>query len=328
MMLTASHFDLGPDALIGEFRQVAHPQLTVSAQRVADRFKLTLGTIHSLPETILEAKGYSVERSDSSSRQLQYVSFVTRSAEMNGAFVAVMSEALERSAAASDPEQSLSVFLDVLDEFRRLTQRRRGALSEDELRGLVAELVMFKHLLDAEASPSRVAKAWRGPYGASFDFVFDAHSAMEVKSVHVGAKEITVSSPEQLDVDIADLRLAVVPMEETADESPDSQTVSDLVGGIRQTLKAEPPALGLFDDALAVTKLDPQDRAIAGYRFSTSSPKCYHVGDDFPAIRLDSIPAGVANVTYSLSLQALTAFEVPLPSPNEVSTVAEADHEG
>lgn len=327
-MLTTSNFDLGPDALTGEFRQVAHPQLTVSAQRIADRFKLTLGTIHSLPETILEAKGYSVERNESSSRQLKYVSFVTRSAEMNGAFVAVMAEALERSAAATDPEQSLSIFLDVLDEFRRLTQRRRGGLSEDELRGLVAELLMFQHLLGAEASPSRVAKAWRGPYGASFDFVFNAHSAVEVKSVHIGAKEITVSSPEQLDVDIADLRLAVVPVEETAEESPDSQTVSDLVGDIRQTLKAEPSALGHFDDALARTRLDPQDQAIVSYRFSTSSPKCYHVGDDFPAIRRDSIPAGVANVTYSLLLQALTAFEVPLLSPDEGSTVAEADHEG
>lgn len=326
-MLTDSTFDLGPEAYAGEFRRVSHPHLTVSAQRVGDRFKLTLGTIQTLPESILEAKGYSVERSESTTRQLQYVSFTTRSAEMNSVFVVVMSEALEQSAKAADSEQSLSVFLGVLDKFRRLTQRRRGALSEDELRGLVAELLVFQHLLGA-AAPSVVAKSWRGPYGASFDFVFSAHSALEVKSIHIGAKTITISSPEQLDVDIADLRLAVVPVEETAEDTQGSLTVSDLVMNIRSGLETDPSALEQFDGALAATRLDPQDQAIAEYRFTASAPKCYHVGESFPSIRRRSIPDGVSDVIYSISLQALSCFETPLPSANAGDTAEEADDAG
>lgn len=323
-MLTESSFDLGPAALEGEFRAVRHPQLTVSAQRVAERFKLTLGTIHSLPETIPEAKGYSVERNESSSRQLQYVSFTTRSEEMNGVFVVVMSEALERSAAAPDAEQSLSIFLNVLDEFRRLTQRRRGALSEEELRGLVAELLIFQNLLDAGASPLVAATAWSGPFGAAFDFIFNAQSALEVKSIHIGAKAISISSPEQLDVDITDLRLAVVPLEETTEESPDSLTVAELITEIRSRLESEVPALEQFDQALIAARLDPQEQAVAGYRFSSSDPNFYHVGESFPSIRRNAIPEGVADVTYSLSLQALSAFEVPTPSAYAGGTAEEA----
>ena len=328
MMLTESSFDLGPEAMTGEFRQVPHPLLMVSAQRLGDRFRLTLGTTERLPETIHESKGYSVERSESASRRLQYASFTTRSADMNGAFVVVMSEALERSATASDQEQSLSVFLSVLDEFRRLTQRRRGALSEDELRGLVAELLIFQHLLDATEAPSAVTGSWRGPYGASFDFVFSTQSALEVKSIHIGAKTITISSPEQLDVDIAQLRLAVVPVEETSEESPGSQTVSELIAAIRAGLETDPVALEQFDEALAATRLDPQDRAIAGYRFSTSAPKCYHVGASFPSVRRSAIPDGVVDMTYSLSLQAMSAFEAPIPSAHAGGTAEEAEDAG
>jgi hypothetical protein len=87
-----------------------------------------------------------------------------------------------------------------LSQWKKFFQTRRRPLSEEEVKGLIAELYVLEGFAMA-AGPSLALESWRGPLGSLHDFQHDAFK-IEVKSwTNEMSARVSISDPSQLIVD-------------------------------------------------------------------------------------------------------------------------------
>lgn len=189
----------------------------------------------------------------------------------------------------------------------------RGApshrLGPEEQQGLIGEL-LFLEGLASTLTPKMALQAWRGPLGEPKDFAFGGR-AVEVKSRHVGKDAIKVSSEHQLQiVDGQDLFLLVHALAPTAPESTSAFTLDMLVQRVRQELCAVDPSSEDGFDARLLSIGYSTDHDYGDAWWSAISTSAFRVNQDFPRLEASSLPPGVSNVSYWLSLNICSPFEV------------------
>lgn len=187
------------------------------------------------------------------------------------------------------------------EKWKGFSNTSRKFLSENEIKGLLGELVFLKDVIFDKYGVSNGIIGWTGPEPTKKDFSFD-NTWFETKSV---TKDIvTISSIEQLD--------------------------SDVVGYIILYYfeKMSPEATGynlnqVVDEIMSRIVLD-QDRAnfimklvqIGYYReeyyndftYRLSNCKYYEVNENFPKINRIAIDAAISNARYDLIINMLESF--------------------
>ena len=186
---------------------------------------------------------------------------------------------------------------------------RDGRLSLDEQKGLAGELLLIeRHLLKC-LSPREALDAWRGPLGSPKDFEI-GRLCVEVKARRGAASpHIAISSADQLDTaGVDELFLYVVELDQAPADTFQSFTLSDLAARTRDRLLEADASVGeLLDRLLAAAGFDWLDD-YSDVRWIEGASRIFRITEGFPRLSSSTLPSGIANVRYSISLQDCVPF--------------------
>ncbi len=185
-----------------------------------------------------------------------------------------------------------------------------GRLSAWEQKGLVGELrVLERHLLPL-LSPAHAVRAWVGPLGGPKDFQVGLVS-VEAKAHGPQASEVAISSAKQLDSsDAVRLFLHVTEIAEALGSSDSAVTVTEVINRVRNVISARDSAAERdFEERLLATGFDWADD-YSDRRWLIGEESLFEISEGFPRITPATIPAGVHDVRYKISLSHCQGYRV------------------
>ena len=206
----------------------------------------------------------------------------------------------------ADSQVALAVSLAHLKRWKAfLAGRKARVLSDEEVRGLFAELYVLRLLHQRTLPHGTAVGAWCGVNDAHQDFIF-GNTAIEVKSLSGRERNsVRISSEDQLEgltdnLFLMTVRLSDMPSAEKA------LSLNGLVALIEQELTTS-EALEQFSGKIAGIGYAP----LADYdapRFLVSATNSYRVTGEFPRLIRSQLPQGVVHVSYDVQLEAIEQF--------------------
>lgn len=176
---------------------------------------------------------------------------------------------------------------------------KRRAFSMSAARGLFGELLT---LLEERASRGQTwresIESWQGPAGAPQDFIFDGLEAIEVKTINVSTKRITINGAEQLEFD-GSLTLRVRKLS-AARLTDTGETLSDLVRRISEDMPKNDATS--FKGKLAEAGYDPDSEFSIDWVFKELGASDYTVSGSFPRIQGSNLPSAITGVEYQIHI--------------------------
>lgn len=200
----------------------------------------------------------------------------------------------------SEPRDILNSLIETFDKWRDLFKNGNTELSNEEIRGLWAELFVFKHLLETKfgkANPGSIVSSWRGPQNSIWDFILENKLAIESKASKDDGV-IRISSEYQLNNEkkgIDALVLAVTSLK----EDPDGESLYDLYKKIKEKLH-EDSLIKEFDTLLSLLNVTPKalEEIYSKQTFYVLNQSLFRVIEGFP--RIVSTPNVISSVRYQL----------------------------
>ena len=218
-------------------------------------------------------------------------------------FALLVSQVVSHLALGATPSKAC---MDAVLEFRRLLSKNGGLLpSEDEILGLVGELLLLRRLVPA--SP-HLWQGWNGPLGAARDYSWGAVDIEAKASRMAGESRLTVNGLDQLEPEEGrELLIHHSVLSENPVGTIDVPSLADEIRAYTSDLEA-------FDARLASAGyLSVQRELWLEHRFTLHGSHIYRVSDDFPRIRKSdfpdgSLPPGVAKLRYDVLLSNCSDF--------------------
>jgi hypothetical protein len=206
----------------------------------------------------------------------------------------------------------LQLVLRRLADWHNLLRRRReGLLTDEEIIGLVGELLFLRDQIIPRAGVNTGVAAWRGAHRDEQDFALGSWQ-IEVKTqLSTSDQRLLISSEAQLDT--AGSRLLLC-HQGIARAQPGGGAVSlnTLIDDLtRKVTSAGSRALEQFEMALEAWRYvcrEEYDEA----DWLLTDRRLFEVRDDFPRLTPSMLPAGIHQVSYAISLNACQGFAVDL----------------
>jgi hypothetical protein len=210
-------------------------------------------------------------------------------------------------AGASDSPSALAVTLAHLSRWKLFMAGSGGRhLSDEAIRGLFAELIFLKELIEAVGS-ARAVGAWLGPERSHQDFIL-GNTAVEIKSMSGAERSaVRISSEDQLETPNDNLFLRIYRLSELAD-APGALSLNGLISLIEARIDDSDALLEFTRKLLAhaYAPLAEYDEPL----FAVSEIRSYRAEDTFPRLVRSSLPSGIMKVSYDIRLEAIEAFKV------------------
>jgi len=214
-------------------------------------------------------------------------------------------DVLKAASNAPSGAESLEAVLRCVGRWRRFLERRAEPLSEEEVRGLIGELVVLCRC-SRRFGASAALSAWTGPERGLRDFELP-DASIEVKTFQGNdAATVRIAPPDQLDT-VAERPVYLGAVRVTPAEMQGA-TLGEFVGRALAVVCNDPVALGLFEDRLAAAGYLASHAPLYVKRFVAGPVHMYVVTPAFPRIRSAELPNGVLDVRFALSLNALSPF--------------------
>ena len=181
-----------------------------------------------------------------------------------------------------------------------------GNLTQSELIGFWGELFVVTRMMSSHPIED-VMRYWVGPDGAKKDITLN-NIAIEVKATAAsGAREINISSLDQLDRTTR--KLYLIHLQLTPSTAEIGASLSDLYAELKAKCDADFPTLALFarktEEIISKANKDQLSE-----RFSLSDFSLYDVCEDFPKIIRADVVEAVVDVKYRLTISSLQPFNV------------------
>jgi hypothetical protein len=192
--------------------------------------------------------------------------------------------------------------------WRQLFKPNSGRMSEQEVMGLIGELLFLQKYLIPKMGADSALDSWTGPEKLHKDFSFDSEW-YEVKTVSFGKESVKISSAEQLDGDTVGY-LCVYELERMSANFNGirvNQLVKDIISELDSAQQRE-----LFMDKLNLYGFDfsqEYDQLV----FVVKNYTVYMVdSDNFPRIRKNVLPDAICKISYEIQLSKISQFVVSL----------------
>jgi hypothetical protein len=180
-----------------------------------------------------------------------------------------------------------------------------GLLSENDVRGLVGELLFLRTAMTIFGPNSSVV-GWNGPYDAPRDFDLP-NASFEIKTIRHGAVTVRIGSLDQLDASPNTLSLIVYELSGVDATVRDAIVLPRLVAEIRSSLEPYGAAMEDFNTRLLVAGYE--DRVeYEKTAFRITSTKFFSVTGDFPKLARSELPHAFAEASYELFLAACEPY--------------------
>jgi hypothetical protein len=209
---------------------------------------------------------------------------------------------------AAEQAKGIGVVLARLRRWQQMLKFGKSELmSEDIQIGLYGELLFLKDVLRPRLSGPNALQCWRGPFGEEQDFSIGP-ALVEIKTQRsTSDRRIHISSPDQLHSYSGRIVLCHQTVT-TRDDAAAGASLNALVKQLTTDMEnADPETADVFRSIL----LD------FGYeeRFEYNEPvralqrrDFYDVSQFFPRITPKMLPAGVVDVSYSIDVEACSAW--------------------
>jgi hypothetical protein len=216
---------------------------------------------------------------------------------------------LVKTTEAMNPELGAVQFFARLGRWKTLLASGNVGLSEQEVRGLLAELYVLSELLAPQFGIESCALGWAGPEAEEQDFRIDDRS-FEVKAIPTGKTRVRIASLRQLDSLAASLDLLVIPV--TIASQGQGQTLTNLITTIRADLAGSRVGSSAFESKLMLTGYtEGDDASMRSYTFGV--PVRYQVTGNFPRLVPTVVPDGVVEAAYTIDLTLCSGFQRAFP---------------
>ena len=222
-------------------------------------------------------------------------------------FINLCYDLIESSRKATTDIEALSMFFFRFQKWQKLMEKGINILSEEVVRGLIGEIIYMKNYLIKDLKWDDVISAWLGTEGADKDFVFH-ETWVEVKSIRPGKNFVTISSLEQLSSDKVGT-LAIVEIDNTSSSDVNGFTLVGIIDEVKNLLYNNLNSLNKFESKLIeMGFIENSEYHEKYYVFNQCNQ--YAVNENFPKIVKGSLPNGILNARYDISLATISAFEI------------------
>lgn len=209
--------------------------------------------------------------------------------------------------------QIMNEFLKKLKNWQKFMQSRKlGILSEEKIRGLLAELYFIFCLIQESTDKAElIIDAWYGPNKLQQDFIFN-NVAIEVKSIGSTDKMVaTISSINQLQSNLTHLYLSVFKVIKfNSTNNLELWSLNSLTDEILKLLKPTEKTV-LISKLLEIGYIKDEKYDELTYQIELINH--YEVKDDFPKLTSINIPEGIVNIRYDIDLNKINQYKTQLP---------------
>lgn len=220
-------------------------------------------------------------------------------------FEVLSNDVLNAVQSVSGSEASLQSALRCIERWRRFVERKGEPLSDEEVQGLIGELVVLCRCARRFGAEVALA-AWTGPDRALRDFELP-DTSVEVKTYQGDdAATVLISSPDQLD-SVAQRPVYLAAVRLTPSEAQGFM-LGEFVARAMAVIGGDPGAAGVLEERLATAGYLAAHAPLYVTRFIAGPVLTYAVTPGFPRIRSIDVPQGVLNVCFALSLPTLASF--------------------
>lgn len=194
--------------------------------------------------------------------------------------------------------EAYSYVISLFSKWQKMMKISKGnILSEEEVKGLIAELIVLSELLDSNMGKTTVINGWQGPEGYYQDFVFK-DLWYEVKALSKRSDKIIISSIEQLDINEFG-RIYVVALDKVELGAQGCITLNEIIKNVETRLADDIILMDKFKDKL--TKVgyfysEEYDNLI----YKIDKIRIYNVDDKFPRLKRIEIPVQIGKVKYEI----------------------------
>lgn len=179
-------------------------------------------------------------------------------------------------------------------------------LSENEIRGLIGELVFLRDYMFSKYGIDRSIESWEGPDLSHKDVEID-DTWYEIKTTNQGATTVKISSIEQLDSD-KDGYLTIVELEKTNSNVVGYLSLNSLVDELSSMISNEAIKIQFLSklSSIGYSYYDEYDC----YIYDKKKIIFYLVNNEFPRLKSESLPTQIAKVSYELLIPNIKNFIV------------------
>lgn len=179
-------------------------------------------------------------------------------------------------------------------------------LSENEVRGLLGELIYLEKCMFDKYGIDRSLESWIGSSLSHKDFEID-DTWYELKTIRENALTVTISSIEQLDSNEYG-ELVLVKLEPSNESISEPIKLNDYINKIRSCFSND-SQLKTFNE-----KLDERKYFYAPeydkYVYSIKSIDHYGVNEEFPRLKENDLPDSIARASYELYIKKIEKFKI------------------
>ena len=228
-------------------------------------------------------------------------------------FAGICNDLIETTRRANNNIQAIEIIQRRLLQWHEfLKQVRPRMLSEEQIKGLIGELIFLRDHVIPKFGAAVALKYWKGPEGAPQDFNI-GDSVIEVKCQSgATAPRIVISSADQLSPQLPMMYLFVVTLGAVGVSDAGAINLPSLTGEITALLNhTAPESLEQFNNLLCKSGYIPAERYLE-YSYLLANKRLFLVREHFPRIAVKQVPAGVSRLTYSIDLSACDPFEITL----------------
>ena len=197
-------------------------------------------------------------------------------------------------------------YVEIINRYNQWKKMFYGSsklLSENEIIGLIGELMFLKDYAINEYGTTTGLNGWSGPEPTHKDFSFD-NRWYEIKTINSAKNSVTISSIEQLDSE-NEGRLIVYTLEKM---SPSFRgiTLNALVQKVMDLLTLD------TDKDIFMEKLKQVGYAYNdiydNYVYNYVCRDSYIVGADFPRLKGANLPIGIGRVQYEILISLIAKY--------------------
>jgi hypothetical protein len=247
----------------------------------------------------------SVERRQRTLDGKWTLTLILNDATLTDVFLSLVGNLAVHCAAAESESAAVDAFLTTVEEWQELLSARFDRLSEERLRGLIAELWFGFESGHHGYSMAETVSAWSGPFRGEQDFNFPTPGVQyEVKAIRPNRESVEISSIAQLDQ--SNVQLAVVTLDLATDPAIGT-TLPQQIARIRASF-AEPEARAEFNRRFAQLMVNLTDPWYDDQCFQIQRLRLFDAGPQFPALRGTELPQAIPRARYRLDLAQVTGF--------------------
>lgn len=224
-------------------------------------------------------------------------------------FILSIQNVLEKS---GDKSESAKILIKAFNKWSSFFNTvKKYSLSENEIKGLFAELFCFQELISKEEYEiDTITNSWVGPLNKSNDFVLP-DKFIEVKAIDYGKKTVSISSIHQLKTPLNSISL-FLNIYELKRESMSGITIQSLVQQIKDLVFYQNGTVDSIYEMLNQHSLNIQNISeLNDFKFSVINLKIYDASNpDFPRISYDNVSNVISSCKYELLINELKPFLV------------------